>query len=172
MKLIFSAFSLFMLFAANAQTRADVRIYAYVQPVTGGANPGEVLTEDGKVLPGQGEGRKNYYIYLTGPVGQRIYPFEVFINGQQYSTRSTAVTAPVELTIQTGETHPKKITAVPKTASSVYQVTPSPDMPSKTLDAARQKASDNEVVVSYRLAGKMYYAVLKKMAVLEAAAME
>lgn len=172
MKLIFSAFSIFLLFTAHAQTRADVRIYAYVQPVTGGANPGEVLTEDGKVLPGQGEGRKNFYIYLKGPAGQRIYPFEIFVNGQQHSTRSTAVTAPVELTIHTGETHPKKITAVPKTSSSVYQVTPSPGMPAKTLDAARQKAADNEVVIAYRLAGKIYYAALNKMTVIEAAAME
>lgn len=173
MKLLITCISLLFAFTASAQTRTDVKIYGYVQPVTGGASPVDAPNESGAVSAVQSE-RKNYYIYITGPTGQRIYPTEIWIEGKQYSTRTVSVKSPVELTIHTGETNPKKKVLVPGTSRQVYQITPSPAAPAsgKVLAISQKKSAENEVVISYKLGSKMYYAVLKKLSPLEPAAMQ
>lgn len=174
MKLILTTLALLLTGVVTAQTRSDVKIYGYMQPVIGGANPVNMPDESGSVKAEQRREKKNYYIYIAGPAGQRIYPTEIWIEGQQYSTRTASVTSPVQITIHTGETNPKKKTLVARTSNKVYQITPSSSTPSsaKTLAVSETKSTDNDVVISYKLGSKMYYAVLKKLSALEAAAME
>jgi hypothetical protein len=174
MKLLLTSFFSLALFIGSAQTRSDVKVYGYVQSVSGGAHPSEVLTEDGgSQKPNQTGEKKNYYIYLTGPAGQRIYPLEIYIQGQQYATKATMIAStPVELKIETGETNPKKVNLVPRTSSQVLMITLSSATPTKTLEAARSLSAENEVVISYKMGGKFYYAVLKELKMLEPAALQ
>ena len=174
MKLFTACLCLLIAASAMAQTRSDVKVYGYAQPVIGGANPIGTPDESGVVNAGQSVGRKNYYIYISGPAGQRIYPTEIWIEGNQYSTKTSFIKTPVELTVQTGETNPAKKVLVARTTAQVYQVTPSPAAPpsGKVLAISRKMSQDNDVVISYRLGSKMYYTVLKKLSPLDAAALE
>jgi hypothetical protein len=173
MKLIFMLSALCFTLPGLAQNRSDVKVYAFVQPVSGGASPTEAPNESGVDKGVTATERKNYYIYVAGPKGQRIYPLEIWVEGHQYSTRTTMVNSPVTINIETGATNPTKHTLVPKTTNNVYQVTLSKDLPAKTLSASKKLAPGKAVVITYKLGGKIYYAALSQFSErLEAAAQE
>lgn len=171
MKYILSllAFCFFLVFKSNAQTRSDVKLYGYVRPVTGGAPP-RIMNKESNFLSYSSTKEKfSYMIYLEGPSKLRIYPVEMYIKGQRTGVKAaTVVQTPVE--IKTGGNvaeYSKTVTLVPKTSKKVYHIDASSEMPSKGLNIAKVKAETNELVVVYKYGGKFYYAVQKKLIVLE-----
>ncbi|HYK56201.1 MAG TPA: hypothetical protein VEV15_06950 [Flavisolibacter sp.] len=152
----------------KAQTRTDVKLYAYARPVAGGVPPKISTQENNLQAYSSAKAKYNYLIYLEGPATTRIYPVEMWLYGEKKGLRTTIVTTtPVE--IKTGELPPysKTITLVPETSNTVYQLDLGMAVPGKEMAAARAKARTNEVVVVYKYAGKFYYAAEKKIKILE-----
>jgi hypothetical protein len=157
-----------LLTGLKAQTRSDVKLYAYARPVAGGVPPKISTQENNLQTYSSAKAKYNYLIYLEGPANTRIYPVEMWLHGEKKGVRTTLVTTtPVE--IKTGDipNYSKTITLVPKTSNRVYQLDLGIPVPGKEMAAARAKASTNELVVVYKYAGKFYYAVQKKIKLLE-----
>jgi hypothetical protein len=166
--IIFLSTFCFFIFSLKAQTRTDVKLYAYARPVTGGVPPKISSQENNLQVQTSPKAKYNYLIYLEGPTKTRIYPVEMWLFGERKGVRFSIVNkTPVE--IKTGDIpeYSKTITLVPKTSKRVYQLDLATPMPEKQMAAAKAKAITNEVVVVYKYAGKFYYAFLKKIKVLE-----
>lgn len=165
--ILFLSGCLLLLTGLKAQTRPDVKLYAYARPVAGGVPPKISTQENNLQAYAPAKAKYNYLIYLEGPATTRIYPVEMWLHGEKKGVQTNVVTTPVE--IKTGDLPPysKTITLVPKTANSVYQLNLGTPVPGKEMAAARAKASTNEIVVVYKYAGKFYYAAEKKIKLLE-----
>jgi hypothetical protein len=158
----------------KAQTRKDVKIYGYIQPVSRGVAPETNTAEAGKLKSKGVKPGINYFIYITGPASTRIYPIEMWLRGEQYSALPETVNkTPVQLADPALPGGPNIITLVPKTTKKVMMLVPGiAVIQSKSLAIAKSKAKTNELVIVYKMSGKLYYAVLEKLAVLEAAIMQ
>lgn len=146
-------------FGALAQSRGKARIFGFVQPVAP-AVAGGSLDISGEEVPTARTGGQNLMLYIAAP--SRVYPSEIWVNGEQYSVRSMEVrTSPVR--------HGSKV-LVPRTAQKVWQMIPGPAAAAKSHAKARQLAKTNEMVVVYKQNGKFWYNTLAKVETLEGAA--
>lgn len=164
--------SLLIMNHTSAQTRNDVKLYGYKQPVVSGVSPTISADETGRAVSSY-KPRYNYFIYLSAPANLRAIPTEIWIKGQQYSVTATPVETPVEYknpTTMPG--YDKSITLVPKTTNKVYQLQYSSAPVMKNLAAAEKQARSNDIVVAYKMGGKFYYATLKSLTDLEPVAMQ
>ena len=149
------------------QTEGSAKLYGYVQPVLPGAN-NSVIAEGGEQVTEPKKTGKNYRIYIES--SSRVYPVEIWINGEPYSARMDVISStPVEFGSEgTGN---RKV-LVPKTSKKVLLLTPATYTETKNTGDVRSVASLNELVVLYKQNGKFYYNKLEKLEILEAAAMQ
>ena len=166
-------FLLFIFSISKAQTRTDVRIYGYIQPVSRGVSPETNIDEAGNLISKGIKPGSNYFIYITGP-STRIYPIEMWVKGEQYSAKAEAVNkTPVQMGDPAIPDGPNLITLVPKTSKKVMTLIPGNAVfPGKSLAIAKSKAKVNELVVVYKMNGKLYYALLEKLNIIERASMQ
>jgi len=164
---------LFIFSSLNSQTRTDVKIYGYVQPVSRGVSPQMDVDEAGNIKSAGTKPGTNYFIYIAGPASVRIYPIEMWVKGEKYSAKPTSVSnTPVQIADPSLPDGPNKITLVPKTTKKVMMLTPGNAITGKSLAIAMSKAQINELVVVYKMNGKFYYAALKKLNIIERANMQ
>ena len=159
---------------SKAQTRNDVEIFGYIQPVSRGVSPETITDEAGNLKTKGLKAGSNYFIYFTGPASSRIYPIEMWIKGKQYSAKPEAVNkTPVQMADPALPNGPNFITLVPKTSKKVIRlISGSAVTPGKSLVIAKSKAKTNELVVVYKMNGKLYYSLLEKLNILEGATMQ
>ena len=164
---------LLLALAAFAQT-TPAKLYGYVQTVSAGmVQRGSIDETTGQETQAKPRRNQNYFIYLAGPKGVRIYPTEIWISGKQYSAQYTSVTeTPVEIANNNVPGRPKSVTLVPKTTGSLLSLTPAPAAGIKGLASAKTKAKANDLVVVYKMKGKTYTSVLKKLNRLEPVALQ
>ena len=150
----------------RAQTKGTVKLHAFKQSVAQGKAP--EVTDGPQVSERQG---KNYFIYAVSP--SRIYPSEIWIEGERYGVSVTTITqTPVEQGDDRNIGAPKKV-LVPKTTQKVIQLVPIPAVEEKSFGAnAKSQAKTNDVVLVYKQNGKFYYKALKRMSDLEGAYMQ
>jgi hypothetical protein len=165
---------IFIFLISKAQTRSDVKIYGYIQPVSRGVAPDTNIDEAGNVKPKSVKPGSNYFIYITGPASTRIYPVEMWVKGKQYSAKSeTVYKTPVQLADPAMPDGPNLITLVPKTTKKVMMLVPGNFVnQGKSLAIAKSKAKTNELVVVYKMNGKFHYALLEKLNIIERASMQ
>jgi hypothetical protein len=164
--LLFTLFSFAATVVIKAQSKGNIKVYAYRQSVLSGKTPEVILNEDGTT-----ETRKtaaeNYWIYTSS--SSRIYPTEIWIKGKQYRIHTEPITRlPVTYTTQDG----KEKILVPKSNNKILRIVPKEGTPEKKLNKGRTLAVDNEVVILYSLHGKYYYEAIKKFTSLPAQAMQ
>lgn len=146
-------------FSALAQSKGKARIYGFVQPVAPAVGQGTLDISGEEVSTGK-LGSYNLMLYITA--SSRVYPSEVWVNGEQYSVRSMEVrTTPVK--------HGSKV-LVPRTTQRVWQMIPGPAAAAKSTAKAKQLAKTNEMVVVYKQNGKFWYNTLARVEQLEGAA--
>jgi hypothetical protein len=143
-----------------AQT--GVKIYGYVRDILPGNIP------KGHNAPKQNTA--TYWIYISGSPKNPITPVELWINGENFSAKSegdvkTPVLVPED---NTG----KQISLVAKTSNKVQKIGIVQPADGKTSSEAKKKAETNDLVVVYKLKGKIYTATLKKLTRLEALSSE
>ncbi len=158
----------------KAQTRKDVKIYGYIQPVSRGVAPETNIDEAGNLKSKGVKPGINYFIYITGPASTRIYPIEMWLRGEQYSAKPETVNkTPVQLADPALPNGPNLITLVPKTSKKVMMLIPGNAVtPGKSLAIAKSKAKTNELVVVYKMNGKLYYSLLENLNMIETATMQ
>ena len=170
MKYFLILFAVAILFSNQlfAQSRSDVKLYAYARPVTGGIMPKISTQENGTQTMVKPKTKYSYLFYLEGPKKLKVYPVEIWIKGERHGVNPSAINAtPVE--ISTGELpqYTKTTTLVPKTNNRVIKLDPAVAVNGKDFPKAKAKAASNEVVLVYKYGGKFYYAVQEKIKLIE-----
>lgn len=158
----------FLAFMASGQANT-VKLYAYKEPVIGGAFPQAPVEEGGKQTGVEQKSRFNYLIYLASDT--RIYPSEIWIDGQPYSAGMETVTAPVTRQNFTAPGQPK-MELVPATGQKLVQLKPGPAIAEKLSKEGRSLAASNEIVVVYKMNGKFYQVVQPAFKLLEPVALQ
>ncbi len=153
---------------ASAQANS-VKLYAYKEPVIGGAFPQAPVEEGGNSKEVQQKSRFNYLIYLASDT--RIYPSEIWIDGHPYSAGMETVTAPVTRQNFTAPGQPK-MELVPATGQRLVQLKPGPAITGKLSKEGRMLAASNEIVVVYKMNGKFYHVVQPAFKLLEPVALQ
>lgn len=151
-----------------AQSKGNIQLYGFEQRVSGGKAP-EPDPQTG--LRTAGKVGKNYYLYAVSPT--RIYPVELWVQGNRYNaTLRTITKTPVEYGDERNIGAPKKV-LVPATSQKVVQLSLTPAVKSKIAGKKVQElAQTNELVVVYKQNGKFYYQILSKLADLDVASLE
>ncbi len=98
----------------------------------------------------------------------------MWLKGKRYSAKPEAVNkTPVQMGDPALRDSHNIITLVPKTTKKVMMLVPgNAVIQSKSLAIAKSKARTNELVIVYKMSGKLYYALLKELNVLERASMQ
>jgi hypothetical protein len=139
-----------------AQT--GVKIYGYVRDILPGNIPN---SQTGRVRPNTA----TYMIYVSAPSKYVITPVEVWIDGEKFSAKSQSyVKTPV---LVPKDNTGNQISLVAKTSNKVQQIATAAPAEGTISANAEKKAASNELVVVYRLKGKLYTATLKKLTRLE-----
>lgn len=150
--------------AAHAQKVGSAQLYAYRQAVL----PGTVrVDENGREVPRKPQ--YNYYIYLASSA--KIFPVEIWIDGQAYNVNAAITFTPVEYTNPTSvENKPKVL--VPKTSRKVWQLYPAAEKLNQMNAREKNLLDKNQLVVIYKCGNKIYYKTVSKFSELEPLAMQ
>jgi len=169
--ILLSFFILTCFITCKAQSKGSITIYGYRQVVLPGTIPQDVMDDDGNRVKTAYKPRHNFFIYTAS--NSRIYPSEIWIDGQAYSAKTEMIAqTPVEYINPTSLPADKKIALVPKTSKKVMQLSLAPMIESKSMAKAKTLSKTNQLVVVYKQGGRSYYSVLKKFTELEPVAMQ
>jgi hypothetical protein len=156
-------FLLIILLAAIISARAQtVTLYGYVQKVVPGNTAARELSEDGSQKKVTTEAGQDYFLYLAGPAKSRIYLMEGWLKGERVGLRSKAIATPVTFPSSLPVDEPAEL--VPKKQGTVWQLTTEVATAStKASQRGKVLSAANDVVVVYRMNGKIGYATLKSL---------
>jgi hypothetical protein len=159
-------------FSLLSQSKTPViKIYAYAQSVVPGVNPNsKAIDESGKEIKVNPKSRLNYLIYIEQKKSTTIQPANIWIKDQCYSLAYEEVKqTPVELSGSNLMSDKKKIELVPKTENKILKLILTGVMEDKGKHSTTLKKlmAKNKVVIGYNWKGKMYYATLKNIKMLE-----
>lgn len=150
-----------------AQTKGDAKIYGYTQSVSGGAAPDRSL-EPGSV---SGSAGTNYFIYLQSGKATRIYPSELWLDGNLYGVQVKAI-AKTPVTLESPDPALHKKVLVPQTTQRVVRLVPISANGVKKSAKGESLSKTNAVVAVYKQGGKFYYVVLSELNSLSSAALQ
>lgn len=151
--------------ASQAQTKGTIKIYGYKQPVVGGVAQ-RTISENGKSNEAAVKPRFNYRIYTAS--SSNITPVELWINGKAFSVSQSLVESPVIYTSTNNPANPVSVILVPKTNKKVLQL--GLEEPKRSASAkAKTWAKTNELVLIYKVNGRTFYQVMKRLEVMEIA---
>jgi hypothetical protein len=163
-EIYFFAIALLSVLVSSAQTEGASKLYGYVQKQT----PGTVRVDDnGNESPRQQQ--YNYYIYLAS--ASKVFPTEVWINGEPHSVSVAQTSSPVRYN-NPNSTQPKAQTLVPKTSRKVLQLTTSANLIEGHFAKIKSMASKNQLVVLYSANNKWYYKTIFKLKELDPVMMQ
>jgi hypothetical protein len=151
-----------------AQTKGSATLYGFVQRVSGGASP------DRSQEPGAGNtpaGGTNYYIYLVSGNSSRLYPSELWINGDLYGVQIKSM-AKTPVTLDSPDPALNGRVLVPKTSFRVVQLVPISSNGVKKSANGASLAKTYSVVAVYKQNGRFYYTTLSELNSLESAALQ
>ena len=167
-KLLIIALCVFSVLITMAQSRGSAKLYGFREAVISGVNKSHV-EEGGEQVNIAGKPGVKYMIYLQSAV--RVYPSEIWIDGEPYGVSLQTVPTPVERQEFTAPSQ-KKTVLVPSTTDKVVKLTPVPPVESKLTAKGRELAAANELIVVYKQGGKFYYSTLKELKQLEPVALQ
>jgi hypothetical protein len=145
-----------------AQT-SSVRLYGFNQPVLKGVPSTYETDEEGKKVEPKVTVQKNIFIYLTYPPALKLYLTEVWVKGELYNVKQVPVTTPVDIVYDNGQHESDKVTLVPYTTDTVIQLVLIERPPAKNSVIKKSLTQTNDVIVAYKLNGKLYTQLLKKI---------
>lgn len=163
----------FMLMISVAQAQSDTAtVYAFRQRTTGGMQKQGDIDESGKIIKRTPKQVFKHTIYLASASKARIYPVQIWINGKAFSVKSEPVKNNPVVPANMDAPVTKLKTLLPTTAGTVLKLTPLPLAADKSGAHAKALAVDNDVVVLYKLSGKLRYGVWKKFVELDPVALQ
>lgn len=149
-----------------------LKLYGFRQEVLKGVPPTYETDEKGNKLPPKIEPHYNLFIYLAYPTNAIPELVEIWVGEDQFSVRQEAVKIPVEIIYDNGPLTPEKVILVPQTTDTVMQLVLTGKLPAKTTAVKKSLAETNELVLIYKLNGKIYSQTLKKIKSLRKALMQ
>jgi len=164
--------------SATAAFAQGDKLYGYRQAVIPGAAAANkrVIDDAGNVVTERRteDTRNTYHIYLATTAKTRVYPIEVWINGEAFSARpENGAKTPVEVPSGPGVMgRASNSTLVPKTTQKVTRLIPIPLVADKTSQKAAALAKQAELVVVYKQGGKTYYKTIKTLEALPPVALQ
>lgn len=139
---------------AFAQSKGNIKLYAYQQSVSRGSAP--EATDGPQTSTGAG---RNYWIYTVAP--GRVYPAEIWLNGTRFGVSVTTIRqTPVEWE-DAGNIGATKKTLVPKSTGTTLQLVPVGAADKAIGKTAKSLARANAVVLVYKRNGKFFYVTQK-----------
>lgn len=151
----------FAVFMIHAQPAKD-KIYGFQQRVSPGAKAAGDIDENGRLIKKKSREVFHYTIYLTTVSKARIYPVQMWINGEAFSVKSKAVAQLPAVQTNIDAPAAKVKPLIPETAGEIIKLTPMPLTVDKGSVKAKALARQNAVLVLYKKEGKLHYGVLKK----------
>ena len=136
--------------------------YAYSRATTAGIPPGGGVGASPERAPST-----VHFVYVVLRRGTTPSTCGVWLKGTYHGARLQKVTSPVTIDVNPAVPTGQRETLVPKTASDVYQVSPTEPKPwAPETDADRQVTRDNEVVVFVQANGATWHGTVKTIRVL------
>jgi hypothetical protein len=166
----FFRFIVLLFSLTGAAQKPTVKLYGYMQAVTGGLPPTSEPDEKGNSTRSKKSLRANYFVYLVYPKSQTIYPVELWIKGQGYQINVQPVKTPVEVIYYNGDFESETIILVPATENTCMQLLISNSL-LKSTTVKKSLIENNEVAVLYKLKGRFYTKTLRKIKGLQTAAL-
>ncbi len=157
--------------SAAAQTAAG-KLYGFQQKISGGQQKAVVLDEYGQATKERPAQKTATRIYFETALTTRIYPVQMWVNGEAYHARLEPVRQRPVTSPNAAETGGAAQVLIAESSKALYLVTPAPLVAHKAAARAEALAGNNSVVLLYKQSGKMRYAVLKKFTALQPAAMQ
>lgn len=149
-----------------------ITIYGFRQQSTGGMQKRGDIDETGKLVKKEPAQIFKNLIYLASASKARIYPVQMWIKGEAFSVNANVVTSE-QLLKEDANRHAGKIKAVVyKAGQTIWKLTPKPLVIDKSGGRAKALAIANDVVVLYKMSGKLRYGVLKKFTDLDPVALQ
>lgn len=151
--------------------KAKPELYGYRQRITGGAKKVGEIDETGKLIKKKTRDVFHYAIYVATASKARIYPVQLWINGEAFSVEMERVmqTPVTQEAVNLLNGNAKIL--VPEAAGSVYKLNTVPLISDKGDNRAYTLAKTHAVLFLYKTAGKLQYGVLKKFTDLEPVSM-
>ena len=149
-----------------------VKLYGFKQPVVKGVPSTYETDEQGNKVEPKDKVYTNVFIFLSYPTDVIITPVEFWMDGLLYSIKQEPVKTPVEVIYENGLQETEKITLVPQTEDTVIRIILSEKLPFKTPAIKKSSANTNELVIVYKMNGKLFTQSLKKIKGLRIAVMK
>lgn len=166
-------FSILVLLSLSclAQT-GPVKLYGYNQPVLGGVPPASETDEEGKKNEAKTTAGRNLFIYLSYPQTLDVRLVEIWMKGHLYNAEQVTVKSPVKIFYYNGQYATDSTTLVPYTTDTVIQLVLRDQISIKTPLIKKPLTNANDLIIAYRLNGKINTQILKKIKGLRSAAMQ
>ena len=159
------------LVSCKAQSKGTINVYGFKQAVLPGMIPGDIITDDGRVIEQQFKPKFNLFIYTAS--NNTIIPVEVWLSGKRYAVTTEKVEkTPVEYINPTSMPQDKTTVIVPKTKKKVLRLTLADAGKDKTSLKDISIAKTNDLVVVYKQGSKIYYTALKNLKEIDPVAMQ
>jgi hypothetical protein len=159
-KMLFTASLLFVTVLVHAQAEKET-LYGFQQRIIPGAKAAGDIDETGRLIKKDASPAYHHTLYLATASTAPFQPIQIWINGVAFSAKAAPVQTPVT-EINTNLSGSDGTVLIPKTAATIYKLTPTPLTTDKSSRKLRAKAKENAVVVCYKTGKKSRYAVLKK----------
>jgi hypothetical protein len=141
-----------------------IKLYGYSQEIYYGIVPQrDIPSEDGEVTPKRANSTINFYLYVAVNASTKITPLKIFIKDQWYeASNSKQVKTPVTIEM------PSRKTLVAGTKMKVLQFQKADSVTvSKPSSSLKKMMKGSEMILCYSWKGRVYYAALKKITILE-----
>ena len=171
MKYLFLFTSILFFHMENIYAQSSkVKLYGFVQEIKPGIVRRRNIDESGRSIPTKPDEKSyTYYLYATSP--EWITPTELWIKGKAYAFQTDSIlTSPVTIA-DPNIPHGRTITLVPKSTGKIIRISPIQILLNPT---GRHKAlaGHNDILLFYKLRGKIYATHLSKLTPLSPASMQ
>jgi len=156
----------FTILLMQGQPAKDI-LYGFQQHISPGIKKAGEIDENGNFKRQKSTPLSNYTIYLSVASKTRIYPIQLWINGEAFSVEMEELANPPAALSTINAPGHKAKPLFPETTGTIYRLNPIPLIADKSNRKATDLASKNAAVLYYKKEGKMHYAVLKKFTDLE-----
>lgn len=160
------AFLVFIMVLVSLTVMAQtdkVKLYGYAQPVIGGIPSNTPFDEKGNSAATTKKSHANYLFYIAYPKNIMVYPLELWMYGEAYTINVQPVITPVEILYDNGSFDPQKVTLVPETEDTCLQLLLTDKLVIKNTTVKKSLIENNDLVIVYRMKGKLYSQTLKKI---------
>ncbi len=154
----------FVLVCQVITAQPAVKVYGYSQVFVPGMIPqDDIPGENGGKSPKKSYVVTNYYLFMAASPAAIIQPREIWLDGKGFKAISQQI---VKTPVRSD--YPEKKTLVASTKLKVTQLAMGDSLStsSKPTQTLRKLTAGNQLVIVYSWKGRKYYAVVKKLTVL------